>query len=136
MLRKICKLITEKLEKDDVELYQVINVFKFIKGDSYECIQWKNCKGKRGGNRVDCGEFYSPTFLALEAIDYYEEGDYEAACNILDLIQQCVDKDYNNMPGKRLAEILHMGMIMDSKREYQVEITKFENRIKRLENGF
>ncbi len=50
-VRKICKLITEKLEKDDVELYQVINVFKFIKGDSYECIQWKNCKGKRGGNR-------------------------------------------------------------------------------------
>ncbi len=82
------------------------------------------------------GEFYSPTFLALEAIDYYEEGDYEAACNILDLIQQCVDKDYNNMPGKRLAEILHMGMIMDSKREYQVEMQEFENRIKRLENGF
>lgn len=82
------------------------------------------------------GEFYSPTFLALEAIDYYEEGNYEAVGNILDLIQQCVDKDYNNMPGKRLAEILHMGMIMDSKREYQAEMQEFEDRIKRLENWF
>lgn len=82
------------------------------------------------------GEFYSPTFLALEAIDYYEEGDYEVVGNILDLIQQCVDKDYNNMPGKRLAEILHMGMIMDSKREYQAEMQEFEDRIKKLENWF
>ena len=82
------------------------------------------------------GEFYSPTFLALEAIEYYEEGDYEVVGIILDLIQQCVDKDYNNMPGKRLAEIIHMGMIMDSKREYQVEMQEFEDRIKRLENWF
>lgn len=85
---------------------------------------------------IYAGEFYSPTFLALEAIDYYEEGNYEAVGNILDLIQQCVDKDYNNMPGKRLAEILHMGMIMDSKREYQAEMQEFEDRIKRLENWF
>lgn len=71
------------------------------------------------------GEFYSPLDLALEAYDYFSVNKINTATEILNLIEECMDKDYLEGYGGLMTSILYEGMVAHIEQQ-------FANTIKRL----